>query len=618
MTNDSNLIWKNNCELLKNVLPDVFRKFTEQYDFFKNQVIFETLPDSRTHVKFISDNDKRIFTLHSKVDPYKEASRFIGGFEIDNTNNLLLLGLGLGYHLEEILSKPNKPDLIIVVEGNPVSFWALCHIHDISFIFNTKGLYFLFTPTAEELFRFFQLFTFSIIANGLKIIRHQSSYNYKKEYYNSLEKKIDGFSKWAETNISTQVRAANIFSKNILENVLNHTNYLPIKIFKDKFYKKPAFIVAGGPSLSKNGHLLQKVKGKGLIFTVDTSYQFLKHHNIEPHFIVSTDFTKNAKHYFDGIDSSTKSILLVDPEVCPEVIASFPGQKCFCNIKEKSICEWLNNLIEDSGGLEKGISVSHTAFNAALYMGADPIIFAGQDLAYSQGRTHVKGATHGIHIHTGEANISVKGVFGEVKTSNSLKVFLDHYEDIISLSSCTVIDATEGGAVIRGTQIKPLRQVICNMPDENIDDSLQKLITCGKKFIDINKIKDFFSQNVNKINSFIDITKVIQTENFKLQNIMQKEEIITDKFKQIYYSYKNHTNDLNKYSDINELIRDNMTEAFILKSKKFKTNINESGKFENKDEILNMLKVNLSYYKQVESAADIIKNQICEVNGKLK
>jgi len=114
--------------------------------------------------------------------------------------------------------------------------------------------------------------------------------------------------------------------------------------------------VAAGPSLSKNIILLKKIQGKALILAVDTIFKVLTHYGIEPDFVISTDFTQNAGQYFEFLQNSTPTVLLVDPEVFSRNPCKLPRPVTYYDIEGNSLCEWSRPFLGDYGILPKGLS----------------------------------------------------------------------------------------------------------------------------------------------------------------------------------------------------------------------------------------------------------------------
>jgi len=73
--------------------------------------------NKKPSMKVVSE-DGSVKTLHSIYDPEAEAIKIVSAFEFDGKGILVVLGLGLGYHLREL--ERRFPDVqIIVVEAMP-------------------------------------------------------------------------------------------------------------------------------------------------------------------------------------------------------------------------------------------------------------------------------------------------------------------------------------------------------------------------------------------------------------------------------------------------------------------------------------------------------------------
>ena len=137
------------------------------------------------------------------------------------------------------------------------------------------------------------------------------------------------------------------------------------------------------------------------------------------------------------------------------------------------------------GSLISGGSVSTAAYDLAEQMGCNPIILAGQDLAYSDERIHIRGTT-GEQIWENTANritpvsrsmagflqrnktveITAYGGEGTVWSDRKFLTFLWWFEKRFAAhNEVTVINATEGGARIKGTQEQNLADVIASLPE---------------------------------------------------------------------------------------------------------------------------------------------------------
>jgi hypothetical protein len=152
---------------------------------------------------------------------------------------------------------------------------------------------------------------------------------------------------------------------------------------------------------------------------------------------------------------------------------------------------WVRLVLDEQlgarAGLAAGATVAHLAFYLAVFLGCDPIIFVGQDLAFTG---HVF-YTPGVEIHRAwrsEINRfntmeqkewdriarnrpilrQVTGNDGTPLFSDELLcTYLEQFEKDVAAIARRVINATEGGAMIRGTSAMTLAeaaQTYCAKP----------------------------------------------------------------------------------------------------------------------------------------------------------
>jgi len=219
-------------------------------------------------------------------------------------------------------------------------------------------------------------------------------------------------------------------------------------------------LVAAGPSLNKNMHLLQGLQEKALIISCDASFIPIMKKGIRPHLVASLERTPGVDLFYSGIKNFSGVYFIALPILMPEVIDAFKGKK-FIAYRGFSHFGWLE---EEKGTLNVGISVANLSFKILVELGCDPIILIGQDLAYAEdGDTHVEGDIFGSrseHIRS-QPVIELEGNDGKpVKSEKSWEIMKYTYEEDIAAYKGTCINATEGGARILGTEIMPFRKAI--------------------------------------------------------------------------------------------------------------------------------------------------------------
>ena len=106
-----------------------------EYEMPEPDVMIVEAKNKKPSMKVVSE-DGEVKTLHSLYDPEAEAKKIVNAFEFDGKGILVVLGLGLGYHLRELEGR--FPDArIIVIEASPEIF-KLSEAHVDAFDSNIK------------------------------------------------------------------------------------------------------------------------------------------------------------------------------------------------------------------------------------------------------------------------------------------------------------------------------------------------------------------------------------------------------------------------------------------------------------------------------------------------
>ena len=217
-------------------------------------------------------------------------------------------------------------------------------------------------------------------------------------------------------------------------------------------------IVAAGPSLEKNVTELKKAQGKAMIFCVDSAAKTLLRHDILPDMVCTVDPEKGGSPLSD--ERLADIPIAITPESDHSVIEALSNPKVLCYSAGNA---YHQGLFEEAGVdmpyYYGGGSVATNCFSLARDLGFRTIILIGQDLALQGDKIHVDGQQNET---TKWKKLSVEGYYGDnVITLSDFKLYLDWYEaEIPQMEYCRVINATEGGARIRGACQMPLSEAI--------------------------------------------------------------------------------------------------------------------------------------------------------------
>lgn len=264
---------------------------------------------------------------------------------------------------------------------------------------------------------------------------------------------------------STRKQITGYFVKNLLLNFATISTRYALADIQNKLKDRPAVLIAAGPSLNKQLPTLQKYQHLLTLIAVDSVWSVLKQHKITPDVVVALDALNVPAWTKNEFDS--RSLLALDVGCNQEMFGSVatPMLVTSNHPTEASLCAALGAPVDTfpSGG-----SVATTAFNLAIWMGANPVIFVGQDLAYTDGKDHAEGYQYadaydsGLREDRAHLGFDVEGYYGSrLRTERQFLHYKNWFERRIKqLDSATlVINCTEGGARIEGTARIPLLAV---------------------------------------------------------------------------------------------------------------------------------------------------------------
>ena len=148
------------------------------------------------------------------------------------------------------------------------------------------------------------------------------------------------------------------------------------------FRGRPALVVGAGPSLDDNLPALAALQERAVIIGVDTTLRPLIAGGVRPHIIVAVDPAPLNAQHLTGVEGLTDIWLAAEVSLHPSVFGGFAGRTFVFKVSNHEPWPWLRTAGCDRGLLRTWGSVVTPAFDLALRMGCDPIIFAGLDLSY--------------------------------------------------------------------------------------------------------------------------------------------------------------------------------------------------------------------------------------------
>lgn len=470
--------YEKNLEALKssnlNIADEILRTGAIGADYIK--VLKSPLGHN---VLFVKNSEGNFIQMNSMYDPYEEAKEICGEIKADYARRLVVvIGVGMGYHLREICNRINEKSVIFVIERDINILRNLLEYEDFSKEIES-GKFVFFTGDVDE------------IRKKLRSIISSTTFNLKDIHIIMLPVVEVEYIRFCREigQLIEKIRLNHIFNMGndhqdtlagIRNNYANMHELLWncgidefLELYNGEYRDKPAIVVASGPSLNKNMHLLKDIQDKALILACDGALKPLLEHGIEPHAVMSVERILLTYEWFYKDKKIPENTVLVAPVIVrPEIFDCFDDSRKIVTLKKsEGVHEWLATKIKGKGTIPTGSSVAHLCFSFADKLGADPIIFVGQDLAYSpEGYSHGTGVEGGKRVDLNRnGNVYVKDYNGNnIPSTTTWKSFLIQLEAYISGSKAKCIDATEGGAYKEGTEIMKLEEVIARYCKDEI------------------------------------------------------------------------------------------------------------------------------------------------------
>lgn len=445
------------------------------------------------------------YYLHSKYNPINEAEKFVQKHYKPNHIHILF-GTGLGYFAEKFKNTFTNGELLVCVE--PIKELKVAdYCYDVLIQnYSNKDL----KNILSELI--------SVEKNVTVICSPNYDKLFQEEYLDFLEqvKEIVNLKKIEENTIK---RFAKEWFVNYLNNISDISRDYDIQDLNKKF-NYPIVIASGGPSLIKQIPLLKQYKKNFILISSGSTINTLLHYDVEPDFVVSIDGgEENYRHFKERNFKNAKLVY--------SLFNYHEIKKCFKNevfhfLTQDSVPGILTHYYsifnKEPVHLLGGGSVALYALTFGRYISDSPIAIIGQDLAFTDNKSHAEFNKNFVSITDEEAKsrnmFYINGYYDEkVLTDYTLFSMKNSFEKLINqLEKNEIIyNCTEGGAKIEGFNQLPFK------------DFCEKYTTSDVQIsnLSIQKFKINKEAIISTLNSDIKIYKEIiklANENLSLLN----------------------------------------------------------------------------------------------------
>jgi hypothetical protein len=563
-------IYDNNIKVLERYYPDLAKRVKNVKDSGQYKIVPNS--DNKT---FNLYNTKLEEYYYSAKNPLYNVKQELDKLELKNTRLAIFLGFGLGYEVIYFLlniAEKQKTERIIIIEKDIEIFTLALYANDFTSMLKNNNIILLVGIEEEELFvKIRDKITTKIVtlSRSVNLINYSASLNWFNEYYIYAVKSYKEATINSLNSIGDFPEDALWGVQNMFKNLNEIVSHPGINMLFNKFKNKPAVVVASGPSLKKNIHLLKDIKDKAIIICAESTLRALIKHGIKPHMVATLERTIMTKDSF--VDFEYEDIKDVYMAACPvipkEAYEVYKGPR-FVVYRSFDHFKWLGI---DKGMLRIKESAANMAFKIADSLGCDPIVLIGQDLAFSRDNdsTHIDEAQGGGNQEQYHQNkiIEVMGNDGKtIKTSYWWHKFLQSYEIDVAEYKGKCINATEGGAYIKGTEVmtfgeaidkyiqepfyplKKIREYTFEFSNYDIENNYKDIMNKIKSSKDdLYKIIDYCKEGVNKWGKYKDVLKEYTEKN----SVTEEEE---KKLEEMGLEITNPRKELTSFSDTFQLL----------------------------------------------------------------
>ncbi|GAA4718713.1 motility associated factor glycosyltransferase family protein [Brevibacillus fulvus] len=453
----------------------------------------------------LQDQDESEFYTASIYDPEYEATQFLDGVNFDNTA-YILMGVGSSAIIKQILKNKTEASWFFIIEKDTKLVKKLLEEIDFTPYLEGKLQRVVFiTGDMEDVEKVILVYINSLVGYYFlqtDILRTFATFRIDREFYEEVTQLLINTIRTHMTSMGNSINDTLMGIRNELRNVPIALKSHRLQELKDAYKGKPIICVASGPSLDKQIPLLRQVKGKALIICAESALRVLLRNGITPDIVGILERGPNSYEIsiqdLEIPEETALMGLMVMDERIPRAWNKHVVPVFKDNIAHSRI---LSKALGDMGTLYNGNSVAHLNFSIAHYFGGSPIVLIGQDLAFSEeGATHSKDSLYMLHadpqvlenerkqLQEGlredvgffDRTVYLDGYYGgKVRSKELWRQFLSWMEHLIAvLPTPLVINATEGGAYIRGAVNMPFQEVVeiyCQEPIVSIPELFSQL-----------------------------------------------------------------------------------------------------------------------------------------------
>ncbi|CAN7201320.1 motility associated factor glycosyltransferase family protein [Rossellomorea sp. LjRoot5] len=396
---------------------------------------------TRTKPTVLVTKETEAFYLHSKYDPVFEAEKWFEGIDPQKLKRAIqvVLGIGVGHHIRVMLKElPHIKKIIIFDFNDHFTDWILKSGLVDDLISDERVEY---RSIKEQ--RDLEYFALTI---NKDMIIYQPALKIFSRIFLKIRNKLENYIIQERTIIDQNEDFQKNFDLNLKQNDKGIGEYV-------KPQQDSMILVSAGPSLTKQLDYLQDASksNKHCIGAVGTAYKPLVKKGIIPDFVMISDPSDLIQEQFEGCNTLQTSLFYLST-ANHGAVSSFKGQRYIVWQEGYNRAED-QAILRNEPLIQTGGSVATCLLDLMIFLGARRIALIGQDLAYTNNKSHAN-FTHASREISDLAFLRKVPNFyqdGFVHTPKNLSIYLEWFEVYIgNKEDIEFWNCTEGGAYIQG------------------------------------------------------------------------------------------------------------------------------------------------------------------------
>ncbi len=472
---------------------------------------YEIVNSKEGNSTIVINREGKKIPLHSRIAPTREALSLEDKFD-ERYEMLIVLGAGLGYHLEPL--KIKKFTKIVIIDIIPSIEEEIKKNELTKYLFEKKNIKFV---TGKDLDFIKEILNKEIDfeqVTGIKVVEHPSSIRIFNEYYTSVAKLIKEIIDNKAGNSATKNALGKRFLLNIVKNFSLMGNYFGVSNLFNRFQGESVIVLTSGPSAEKVMPNIKKNRESFYIVAVDSAISVLNGYGVDADFVISIDPQSHITEHLLPFKLNG-AIPIFSISSYPTLLRKYSG---FITLNTHPFSQLFEELYPNTIGSidSKTGTVAGDAISFAMRCGFSNIGIVGYDFSFSQKKIYARGTAYQKRFGEFFAN-RLKGVIDFNisyirKASNSYKFegkdsrksfvsYKNSIEELLRIENRKIYNIERTGLTVKGAE----------------DIFLSEFL----------KLKDAKTDRKEKISEIIKPLKYLRNNiNFsKIEDIMFKEGI---------------------------------------------------------------------------------------------